>query len=55
LLLRTYYATLHQLALDPNNFLAITQRKHEGNTYASFGVVHERKETTRDELLGIRS
>jgi len=34
----------------------MARRKHNGrNRYASFGVVLERKETTRDERLAIRS
>jgi hypothetical protein len=51
-----HYATLHQLVLEPSNFPAMVQRKRDGgNTYASFGVMHERKETPRDERLAIRS
>jgi hypothetical protein len=33
----------------------MARRKRDGgNKYASFGVVHERKETTRDERLAVR-
>jgi len=56
LLLRTHYATLHQLVSEPGNFPAMAQRKREGGErYASFGVVHECKETAHDERLAIHS
>jgi hypothetical protein len=31
------------------------RKRDEGNIYASFGVVNEHKETTRDEQLAVRS
>jgi hypothetical protein len=43
---------MHQLVPEPSNFLSMARRKrNRGNRYASFGVVHERKETTHDERL----
>jgi hypothetical protein len=55
LLFQTHYATQHQLVSKPSNFSAMARRKRdEGNIYASFGVVNEHKETTRDEQLAVR-